>query len=208
MLRVHYGMKQIAALLLSAALAACASPSPERGVEAATVVPKAGTWQAVILPEDRQRLENLDSTWQRALEVTAYANADLVAQEGALLQPGEARRAVPEIGTYRCRTIKLGMEQLGGIAYDWFRCRVFDDEGQVWVVKETGSQRQTGRIFADGVFLGGTLLGEEQGGIAYGAITDRNVVAVVERLGQGHYRLVQPQPYYESALDILELKAG
>ncbi len=114
---------------------------------------------------------------------------------------------MPEEGNYKCRTIKLGIEGLGGIAYGWFRCIVFAQDGQTWLVKQTGSQRQSGRIFPDGTFLGGLALGDDTGSVGYGAITERNVVGVIERLGKGNYRLVQPEPYYESVLDILEMRA-
>lgn len=195
------------AIILTGALAACAAPPPERGVEAATVLPAADDWEAVILPEDRERLARTEDYWTGALAIAARKEPALAAREGRVIRPGNAMTAVPVTGAYRCRTIKLG-GRLGAVAYNYFRCRIFDDSGQRWLVKETGSQRQSGRIFDDGVFLGGMALGDEQGAVGYGAITDRNVVGRFERLDEGHYRLVQPGPYYESALDILELKTA
>lgn len=202
-------MKQFIAALPLLVLAACASTTPERGVEAATVVPNVDSWEEAILPEDTVRLGRRAATWARALEITETLSPDVLPAGGAALIPGNATAAVPADGTYRCRTIKLGVESLGGVAYGWFRCRVFTEaDGKTWLVKDTGSQRQTGRIFADGTFLGGLVLGDEEGSIGYGAITERNVVGVMERLSDGRYRLVQPEPVYESMLDILELKAA
>lgn len=171
------------------------------------VVPKAGTWEAAILPEDAVRLGNRQALWERAIAMTTQRNPDLLVKEGALVRPGGATAAVPPGGSYRCRAIKLGTENLGGIAYGWFTCVVFAQDGQSWLVKQTGSQRQAGRIFPDGTFLGGLALGEETGTVGYGAITERNIVGAFERLGEGHFRLIQPDPYYESLTDILELRA-
>ena len=188
-------------------LPACQT-GPERGVDAALAVPEAEDWSDIIAPEDAVKLGARAGTWERALALTAQENPQLLAAEGALLRPGGAEEAVPPVGTYDCRTIKLGVQGLGGIAYDPFRCRVFMQDGQTWLVKEAGSQRQSGRIFPDGTFLGGLALGEEQGSIAYGALDDRDVVGVVERMEDGRYRLIQPQPEYESQLDILERRAA
>ncbi|MBV7257862.1 DUF4893 domain-containing protein [Pacificimonas sp. WHA3] len=193
--------------LIGFGLSACAAPAPEMGVDAALMVPGADSWEAAILPEDAVRLGNRANIWRDALALTAAANPGLIAREGAILQQGGASDAVPASGDYRCRTIKLGVEALGGIAYDWFRCRVDDVDGQTWLVKETGSQRQSGRVFGGGVFLGGFALGDESGAVAYRALADRNVVGMLEMLSAGHYRLVQPQPAHESMLDILEMKA-
>ena len=196
-------MKTFAFALAALSLASCTVPSPPNTASEAPAVGE--DWSDVISPEDAIRLGNRRVIWDRALAATRAAAPDLVAAEGALLVPGAGALAVPPSGTYVCRTIKLGVEGLGGIAYQPFRCIVFDEGGARWLVKETGSQRQSGRIWPDGTFLGGLALGEEEGRIAYGSLRDRDVVGVVERLDDGRYRLVQPQPRYESQLDILEL---
>ena len=197
-------MKTFAFALAALSLAACTGPSPPR--TASEAAPAVGEgWSDVITPEDAIRLGNRRASWGRALAATRATAPDLVAAEGALMVPGVGTLAVPPTGTYACRTIKLGVEGLGGIAYQPFRCVVFDDGGARWLVKETGSQRQSGRIWPDGTFLGALALGEEEGRIAYGSLRDRDIVGVVERLDDGRYRLVQPQPRYESQLDILEL---
>lgn len=195
-------MKRIA--LLPLLLVAACQTGPERGVNAALAVLNAKDWSDVIAPQDAVKLGARAGTWERALALTVQQNPQLLAEEGALVRPG-GEPAVPPVGTYDCRTIKLGMEMLGGIAYEPFRCCVFMQDGQSWLVKETGSQRHSGRIFSDGTFLGGLALGKEQGSIAYGSLEERDVVGVVERLPDGRYRLVQPEPQYESQLDILEL---
>ncbi len=62
-------------LAVAAMLPACTMVQPDRGVEAALVVPAAGTWEAAILPEDAVRLGNRAATWERALTITAAGNA-------------------------------------------------------------------------------------------------------------------------------------
>src|SRR3546814_19988617 len=70
-------------------------------------------------------------------------------------------------GDYRCRTVKLGAQRgtLGYVAYDWFQCRVADEQGIASLTKLTGTQRPVGLIFPDDlksqIFLGTLELGDE-----------------------------------------------
>jgi hypothetical protein len=76
-------------------------------------------------------------------------------------------------------------------------------------VKLTGSQRPVGRLFADGdrrlVFLGTLQLGDEQGVLRYGHDRQRDMIGLLERIGERRWRLAFPYPAFESTLDVIEL---
>src|SRR5690606_2587238 len=77
-------------------------------------------WRVYALPDDVSRLERLDAAWAAGLEAAAPRD---VRPLGALADPKVALdRPHPTPGLYRCRTIKMGGEGLGFIAYPWFRC--------------------------------------------------------------------------------------
>jgi hypothetical protein len=171
-------------------------------------------WRAVATQDDRQRLRDWRDSFSQALKAARAAGNDAaIDREGALLQP-DAAIAGPAIpnGIYRCRTIKLGSQMVGGlayVAYSPFTCRIRDEQGVQGFAKLSGSQRPVGLIFpSDGlrqVFLGTLVLGDEQGTMHYGYDRERDVAAFVERVGPNRWRLVMPAPHFESLLDVMEL---
>lgn len=107
--------------------------------------------------------------------------------------------------------IKLGSRwetQLTYIAYPDFACRI-DDEGEVASFKKlTGSQRPVGVILGDQrrtVFLGTLVLGDETRALDYGRDPDRDMIGVIEAVGERRWRLLLPYPRYESLMDVIEL---
>jgi len=76
-------------------------------------------------------------------------------------------------------------------------------------VKSSGSQRPVGRLFADSprrmVFLGTLQLGDERQILAYGSDPQRDMVGILERIGDNRWRLVFPRPAFESVIDVMEL---
>ena len=118
----------------------------------------------------------------------------------------------PPAGDYRCRVLKLGSRGGGTlqyVAYPRFDCRISAGAGVMDFVKLTGSQRPVGRLFADGdrrmIFLGTLQLGDERGTLRYGHDRQRDMIGIVERVGERRWRLVFPWPAYESNLDVIEL---
>lgn len=174
----------------------------------------AGTWRATATDPDKQRIRGWYSSWQSALkDARAKGFGADIDREGALLQP---MAALPNphlpAGDYRCRTIKLGAKgrsTLSYIAYDWFQCRVADEQGIASFVKTNGSQRPVGLIFPDNlnrqIFLGTLQLGDEKLPIDYGIDRMRDMAGIVERIGDNRWRLVLPAPTFESLLDVIEL---
>lgn len=171
-------------------------------------------WRVSILPADEARLEELDDAWAEGLqEARAAGHARDLAALGTLTQPQAALpRPHPAPGDYRCRTIKLGSQGEGGLAYvgyGWFRCRVeLTPGGDLNLSKTTGSQRPVGTLLPHDerslIFLGSLGLGTDRAP-GYGASPETDLVGVMERVGPQRWRLALPRPYAESDIDLIEL---
>jgi len=210
-------VKGLALTGLLAAVAACAStpppppPPPPSGGNGAALM----DWRGVITSSDRDRYQRRDAAWDLALQQARRqrGSGDLNSL-GDLIEPNAARPGVsPPAGNYRCRTVKLGSQGgeqgLGYVVYGWFACRIEQTPRGLKFVKLTGSQRPSGLIFPENdrhmVLLGSMALAQEPAANSYGQNPDRDLVAVVERIGEARWRLVLPWPQYESNLDLIEL---
>lgn len=173
---------------------------------------------APIRTDDLQRLEALDRIAGAALRGAFAAGAadDLAVLTDALAGtalPAEAAQGIME-GDWSCRTIKLG----GGlpiVVYQTFRCRA---DGQGGFEKISGSQRTRGRVrIEDGrlIYLGtGFVAGETP--IPYEALPETvdpgmrpqlmPEAGLVEMTAPDRGRIIFPQPYLESDLNLLVLR--
>lgn len=203
-------MKRFLPLVAPLLLPACATA--ETGPAAA--VPAAASWRAVATDFDRERMRKWRTAWVKALEqARAGGNGAEVAAEGILLDPDAALKgASPPAGDYRCRVVKVGGKNeamLDFVAYPFFDCRIAAGAGAMDFVKLTGSQRPVGRLFADSdrrlVFLGTLQLGDEKGILRYGHDRQRDMIGLLERIGERRWRLAFPYPAFESTLDVIEL---
>ncbi|HYD38808.1 MAG TPA: DUF4893 domain-containing protein [Allosphingosinicella sp.] len=203
-------MKSPVFALASLAVAACASS--ETGPEAA--VPAVPSWRSVATEYDRERMRKWRTAWVRALDSAREAGHGAeIAGEGVLLEPDAALKpAAPPPGDYRCRVIKIGGQGEGlldYVAYPAFDCRISAGAGALGFVKLTGSQRPVGRLFNDGdrrmIFLGTLQLGDERGVLRYGHDRQRDMIGLLERIGERRWRLAFPYPAFESTLDVVEL---
>lgn len=172
-------------------------------------------WRSIITSTDRDRYTRRDAAWALALQQARRlpGSGDLSGL-GALIDPDAARAGVrPPVGDYRCRTVKLGSQGgeagLGYVVYDWFACRIEATPGGLKFSKLTGSQRPGGLLFTETrdrmVMLGSVALAAEPPANSYGQRPDRDLVAVLERIGERRWRLVIPWPQNESNLDLIEL---
>jgi hypothetical protein len=177
-------------------------------------VPATAGWREIATDHDRERVRKWRTAWVRALaSASAGGHAGSIAAEGVLLEPDAALRdAVPPPGDYRCRVLKLGGRGEGSlsyVAYPRFDCRISAGAGAMDFVKLTGSQRPIGRLFPDSprrlVFLGTLQLGDEKGTLRYGHDRDRDMIGLLERIGERRWRLAFPYPAFESTLDVVEL---
>lgn len=200
-----------AALMVSACQKTdVATPSSDAAEKIADVA----SWRSVATDQDRDRLRNWYASWQAALsDARAKGDGAKIDAEGVLLTPSAALEnpAIPA-GEYRCRTLKLGAKgrsTLGFVGYGWFRCRVEDAEHGRLLIKFDGSQRPSGRLFADGynreIFLGTMALSDEQTAIPYGSDRMRDLAGILERIGDKRWRLVLPNPAFESLLDVMDI---
>jgi len=152
---------------------------------------------------DTERLSRLDAAWKEGRsEAIAGGGAEELRQLGVLAEPRVTlNRPQPTPGRYLCRTIKLGAarpELLPYITYGWFRCQVaLSPGGDLTLRKTTGSQRPVGLICpmpgADGQrlarFVGVLELGEETRTPRYGADPDRDLIGIVQRIGDDRWRI-------------------
>lgn len=201
-------------LLASLALAACAStpppPPPPPGGSGAL-----RDWRGIVTASDRDRYNRRDVAWSLALQqARRQAGSGDLSGLGDLIEPRAARSPVaPPPGDYRCRTVKLGSQGgedgLGYVVYGWFACRIERTPNGLKFSKLTGSQRPGGLLFPENdrqmVMLGSMALAAEPPANSYGQRPDRDLIAVLERIGERRWRLVIPWPQAESNLDLIEL---
>jgi hypothetical protein len=171
-------------------------------------------YKQVIAEKDRVRLRDWRKTFVNALEAARKAGHSAeIAGEGALLEP-DAQLAGPAIpnGMYRCRVVKLGAKETGNldyVAYAPFACRVRAERTLQRLTKLSGSQRYVGLIFPGdairNVFLGTLVLGDERRSMQYGQDDSRDVAGYLERIGPNRWRLLMPEPRFESKIDVMEL---
>ena len=207
-------LASILALPLAFAGAGCSS-GPAQDVVVTTPnsrIAMAG-WRRAATADDRDRLRDWRKSFVAAIEQARRAgHGAAIDAEGTLLRPDAAIGGTLPEGDYRCRVIKVGAKAAGFldyIAYPAFTCRVQPERGLLGLAKLSGSQRPVGLIFPDsdsrGVFLGTLVLGDEARAMQYGRDPDRDIAGWVERVGERRWRIVVPEPRFESQTDVYEL---
>jgi hypothetical protein len=170
-------------------------------------------WREVASDDDETRLRDWRSTFVKAVAAANRTNAADIAKEGRLLEPDAALALQPlPNGMYRCRVIKLGAKAEGNlnyVAYPAFTCRVRAEHSLQRLTKLSGSQRYVGLLFPGDaihqIFLGTLVLGDERRALQYGQDDTRDVAGFLERIGPNRWRLLMPEPHFESQLDVMEL---
>lgn len=171
-------------------------------------------WHRSATANDRQRLRGWRTAWTEGLAKARASKHDVeLDREGVLLDPDAALPwRAPADGLYSCRTIKIGAQSAGMpdyVAYPAFDCRIRTDNGVMRFSKLTGSQRPIGLLLPQTpnrmIFLGTLQLGDETRTFRYGGDQDRDLAAMVERIGESRWRLVFPYPHFESTIDVMEL---
>jgi hypothetical protein len=183
-------------------------------LQPARLIPEWTTaWRETVSAEDRERLRDWRKIFVGAISsARATGHGAEIEREGALLKPDAAIGGPIPDGMYRCRVIKVGAKTAGMldyVSYPAFTCRIRPSHGLQRLDKLSGSQRYVGLIFPnDGlrqVFLGTLVLGDETRAMQYRQDPTRDVAGYVERIGPIRWRLVMPQPRFESQLDVMEL---
>ncbi len=174
-------------------------------------------WQDAASPFDASRLAKLDESKSKALqEVESGASskdrATIHSVLDAAVSPGGADGLV---GSWRCRTIKLG-GMTSALIYSWYACRISDRGGVLSFAKLTGSQRMSGTLYPDQsgglVYLGASSVKGEPAhrysgaGAASGAkATPDDQIGLLVATGRNSARLELPAPLQESTFDVIEL---
>jgi hypothetical protein len=181
----------------------------------AAMIPRWTTaWREAATDNDEKRLHDWRGSFVDALAAARKSGHSAeIAAEGALLDPDSALGPPPlPNGSYRCRIIKLGAQSEGMldyVAYPAFTCIVRPERDLQSFVKMNGSQRIVGLVFPGDamrqVLLGSLVLGDEERAMQYGQDEMRDVAGFVERIGPNRWRLVMPEPHFESRLDVMEL---
>ncbi|TZG26560.1 DUF4893 domain-containing protein [Sphingomonas montanisoli] len=176
--------------------------------------PQPSDWREIISDADRDRLARWRQSWMAGLEKAGAAGqAKAIAAQGMLMKP-DLSMPGPSLpaGDYACRVIKMGAQAKGMpnyTAYPAFTCRVSAEGAVLRFAKLDGSQRHVGTIYPDDgtrmIFLGSLMLGDETRPLRYGRDTERDMVGVVERVGQARWRIAFPYPRWESLIDVMEL---
>ena len=211
---IRAGLLTGACLLASACILAKKQVAPV-GTTVIAEVARSETWTGVASAADRNRINRLTLAWQAGLdEARARGFRDAVRGEGKLLAVGGGlARPAPTPGSYSCRLVTLGRSSKRGPAFERFKpffCYV-DVEGELFtIVKQTGSQRPAGRLWADSIptrmiFLGSLALGNEEEARAYGDDPRRDVAGVFERIAPFVWRLVIPFPQDGTKVQVFEL---
>ncbi len=201
----------LAALALTACASAPPPPPPPSGNGAAL-----RDWRSIVTSADRDRYARRDAAWSLALQQARRqpGSGGSLQALGDLIDPDvRYARVAPPPGDYRCRTVKLGSQGgeqgLGYFIYGWFACSIDQTPRGLKFSKITGSQRPAGLLFPENdrqmVMLGSLALAEEPAANSYGQRPDRDLIAVLERIGDRRWRLVLPWPQAESNLDVIEL---
>ena len=171
-------------------------------------------YRQVISDNDRIRLRDWRASFEDGLAAARKAgHSTEIDRDGPLLDP-DAALAGPAIpnGIYHCRVIKLGAKDPGNLdfaSYGGFTCRVRQERALQRLSKLSGAQRYVGLIFPSdairNVFLGTLAFADETRVLQYGQDDQRDVAGYVERIGPNRWRLVMPQPHFESRIDVMEL---
>jgi hypothetical protein len=211
----------MAALLLAAALAA--QPCAAQGEAVAPFVreappaclPARPNWRLMATEADRRRLRDWRDAWVEALaQARSEGHGAAIAAEGALLDPDViVEDATLPPGDYLCRTLKLGSREPGLVpsfsAEAAAPCRVGAIDTRMTFARLGGGQRPIGRLYPDNelrlIFLGTLQLTDEARAYQYGIDRDRDMIGLVQRIGERRWRLVLPRPAHESLLDVIEL---
>ena len=169
-----------------------------------------GEIESLITAADRARLEKYEETRAQAIDDARKGGSaeDIATLDAVLAKEPVAFTDFDMTGDWRCRTIKAG-GSLPLVVYGWFKCRVTDD-GSGWMLeKTTGSQRTKGRFFTESdtrlTYLGSFYVNDDAAK-PYGSGPESDQAGYAFRTGEEEWRIEFPEPYYESKLDILEVR--
>ncbi|MGL4491134.1 MAG: DUF4893 domain-containing protein [Rhizobiaceae bacterium] len=165
----------------------------------------------LLSASDKQRLEAFEKTEAAALAEGLRGGTP---EEIDILTKALAGKPLPVSGAFdakgnwKCRVIKVG-GSLPITPYNWFKCRITEDEAGLFVEKISGSQRFTGRLYTKSetelVFVGAGHVNDDPQR-SYGEDAEQDQVAIVTRRGENKLVFEFPAPKFESNLDVLVME--
>jgi len=198
--------------MLGVVLTGCATRK-EAVVSVAAVVPVKPTgWRATATDDDQLRIDGLTSRWQRMLASVPARQRARVTAEGPLLDPAAGLDA-PTLspGSYQCRLVRIG-GQRGVTSFKPDFCYVAAEQGKQSFTKQTGTQLPGGWLFDDEsgkrvIFLGTQRPKSAPSAPPYGAVPQRDIAAVIERIAPFRWRMVlaRNDGQGDQTLDVYEL---
>lgn len=201
-------------LALVLAVAGCAGAKRPLAAAAEGAAPD---WHAIATDDDQQRLRGWRDSWISASDaVRAAGEGSRLDGDPVLFDPDRALdQPVPPAGAYHCRWFKLGSAAKGVASFTKYPavpCAVKTIGRAVRLQLTSGPQRPHGLVFSDeptrAVFLGTLKLGDERRALEYGRDKQRDMAGYVERIGDRRWRLILPQPHFESLFDVIEISSA
>ena len=171
-------------------------------------------WQDQASQFDQLRLSKLDESRAKGL-AEAQSGSDMSEIHEALDPAPASISGDALVGDWRCRTMKLG-GMAPSVVYTWFKCRISNRGGGLFLEKITGSQRMGGFLYPDAngfVYLGATSAMHEpphaypgNGASAGATATPDDQIGLLTASSTNEARVEFPYPVQESTFDILELR--
>jgi Domain of unknown function (DUF4893) len=171
-------------------------------------------WRKLATQADKSRLTRTRTALLAAIASAAKdGESEAISREGSLLQAdaGLDQPAIPA-GQYQCRTIKLGRNGVYSKAFSVrpvSPCTLTDRDGRMRFAVTSGNQRARGNIFPGNerrqIFLGTVALGDETRTMEYGRDNTRDMAGSLERIGDRRWRLLLPEPRFDSQMDVIEI---
>lgn len=181
-----------------------------------TASPALAGWDQEISAYDQERLRQFAQSKRDGMSQAQGGSAsDRAAVQSALGGQGGSISSGQIMGSWRCRTIKLG-----GLApvmvYTWFNCRVRNTSNGLFFEKVSGTQKMSGYLDNfEGRFmlLASSTVGNERqkpysgGREGAGSMAiSSDMVGIASSIGPGHARIEFPYPVLESTFDVIELR--
>lgn len=170
-------------------------------------------WRAIATDADRERLRGWRDTWLAAMTAARAADPAAVPADDKLFLPDFALdHALPPMGDYHCRVFRLGGRGTAMAAFsvgDPGLCRIDAAGAHLRFTRLDGRQRPDGLLFAgttgQGIFLGTLLLSDEAAPIPYGVDDRRDIIGLVDRVGERRWRIAIPDQALGPRIQLIEL---
>jgi len=124
-------------------------------------------WASAAWPEHRSNISNWPAQVSQVNDLISAAEpdarADLPTISELLTEPFGVIAPAALLGNWRCRSLQAG--SLGVFVYPYFKCAIRVDGKHLEFAKLSGSQRSSGRLYADSekrwIYLGGASVNED-----------------------------------------------